>query len=585
MNQHPRPRGQHSLVRILLAVNLLFCLAMLEAIDIAASERNSALLWIAGALSLVSLLPLVWLLRKSRIGGKDSTNPPASLAPARVRWVLLILLLVASALRFYQLGTESLWYDEVWTAYWASRALGALWQSTNPLPYAVAHLLLRIGDSEFVLRFASALTGILTVPAVYVLGRNLYGRREGLVAALLLSTSVYAIYHSQEVRFYAWQMLFSTLTLYFLLQGLRHNHVKDWAGFTIFTVLNLYNHPFALFVLASEGLYTVSVLAWDLVLSPDVRDTTAWSTRLRRLARRLVGPGVAAVAALAMYTPQWHHLFGFYNPVWVGKPNTETALPTLSSIYDWLTNPVVFWLHGLFGDFTNMRPYLPAFYLLLGLFLLGLVSSRGRTALLTLLWTLLPLPILVYIGIWINPRYTSYMVPLILIVMARAITTLAEAFTSQQKSQTAALVVLTGLVAAPNLLLLPGYYGEPQKDQWRELAAVVDAEHQAGDLILFNSKYLLEPLPFDWYSTTPPEDLIRQPFPEGYVLRYAVQLEDLDGLTAGYERVWLAFCEVEPETQTLFREKLSTSFELSGEWPFEGLDLLLYTAEAQGDAS
>jgi 4-amino-4-deoxy-L-arabinose transferase-like glycosyltransferase len=581
--QAPKAKPHQVRARLLFVMNLLFCLMMLEVVDIAASERNSALLWLAGALLLVSLISLVWLLKKARIGDRDRTHAASSVSLAHARWVLLMLLLVASALRFYQLGTESFWYDEVWTADWAGRSLGELWQITNPLPYLVAHFVLRIGASEFVLRFAAALVGILTVPAVYMLGQTLYGRRVGLVAAVLLGTSVYAIFHSQELRFYSWQMLLSSLSLYFLLQALRHNRWQDWLSFGLTTVLNVYNHPFAWFVLASEALYTVSVLAWELVLSPKVRDGVDWYTRLQRLGRRLVWPASIALATVALYGPQWRTFLWFYHPTWIGKLSTSASLPPLSSDYDWLTNPVVYWLHGLFGDFTNMRPYVPVFYLLLGLFLLGLVSSRGRTVLLVLLWTLLPLPVLVYIGISIYPRYMSYMAPLILIVMAKAITYLAEAFTSQPKRQTAALVVLTCLVAAPNLLLLPGYYSEPQKDQWRELAAVVDDGHQAGDVILFNSKYLLEPLPFDWYSTTPAEELIRQPFPEGYMLRYAVQLDDLDSLTAGYERVWLAFCEVEPEIQALIRERLKARFELAGEWPFKGLDLFLYTGGPPGD--
>jgi mannosyltransferase len=583
MTQSPRVGGRQLRARLLLVVNILFCLMMLEVIDIAASEHNSALLLIAGALFVASLLPLVWLWGKARVDDDDRTNPAPAISPTHVRWMLLILLLVATAFRLYQLGTESFWYDEVSTAEWASQSLSRVLQTVNPLTYVITHVALEFGRSEFYLRLGSVLAGVLVVPAVYAAGRALYGQREGLVAAILLGTSVYAIFHSQEVRFYAWQMLFSTLTLYFLLQGLRHDRVRDWAGFTVFTVLNLYNHPFALLVLASEGLYTISVLAWDLVLSPDARETAAWSIRLQRLGHRLVGPGAAAAAALVLYTPQWRHLFGFYNPKWVGKSDAEAALTPLSSIYDWLTNPVVFWLHGLFGDFTYMRPYLLVFYLLLGLFLLGLVSSRGRAVFLTLLWTLLPLPLLAYVGIWINPRYMSYMVPVILIVIARAVTYLAEVL-APKNGQTAALLVLTGLAAAPSLLLLPNYYTEPQKDQWRELAAFVDAQHQTGDLILFNSVYPFDPLPFDWYSTTPAEDLIRQPFPEDYVLRYEVQLNELDGLTAGFERVWLSFYGTEPAIRAPIMDQLSTRFELDGEWSFRGLDLLLFTASSSGGA-
>ena len=183
MPKQPRTPGRQTLTRIVLVVNLLLCLMMLVIVDLAAGTGQTTLLWISGSLLLVCLLLLVWLFRIVRSEGTYQANPSAVISLAHARWVLLILLLVATALRFYHLGWESFWYDEVWTGEWGRQPLGAVWQIVNPLPYAIAHLLLRIGDSEFVLRSVSALVGILTVPVVYILGQTLYGRREGLIAA------------------------------------------------------------------------------------------------------------------------------------------------------------------------------------------------------------------------------------------------------------------------------------------------------------------------------------------------------------------------------------------------------------------
>lgn len=59
-----------------------------------------------------------------------------------------------------------------------------------PLLYWLNALSLSLfGENEFAARFACALAGLLTVLLTYHLGRTLFGRREGLFAALILGTS------------------------------------------------------------------------------------------------------------------------------------------------------------------------------------------------------------------------------------------------------------------------------------------------------------------------------------------------------------------------------------------------------------
>ena len=44
------------------------------------------------------------------------------------------------------------------------------------------------GENEFAVRFPTALCGVLTVLLVYYAGRRLFGRREGVVASLMLGS-------------------------------------------------------------------------------------------------------------------------------------------------------------------------------------------------------------------------------------------------------------------------------------------------------------------------------------------------------------------------------------------------------------
>jgi uncharacterized membrane protein len=56
------------------------------------------------------------------------------------------------------------------------------------------------GDSGAALRLPAALFGVASLGAVYALGREVVGRREGLLAALALAFSYQHVWFSQNAR-------------------------------------------------------------------------------------------------------------------------------------------------------------------------------------------------------------------------------------------------------------------------------------------------------------------------------------------------------------------------------------------------
>ena len=98
--------------------------------------------------------------------------------------LLVLILLVGAWLRFSMLSNQSLWNDELWT--WDTASKGTLRemlttgrlasgeQTHPPLYFILQHFVVRtIGDSETVMRLPSAIAGLLTILAVYLLGRRL----------------------------------------------------------------------------------------------------------------------------------------------------------------------------------------------------------------------------------------------------------------------------------------------------------------------------------------------------------------------------------------------------------------------------
>lgn len=124
-------------------------------------------------------------------------------------WIGLILL-IALALRLYQLGEQSLWFDETHSWFQTTLPLRDCLKDIAPYPplyYILMRPVALIGRSEFWLRFSSVATGVVGVAITYRAGRQLEGRRLGLLAALLCALNPFHLWYSQEFRYYALEYL------------------------------------------------------------------------------------------------------------------------------------------------------------------------------------------------------------------------------------------------------------------------------------------------------------------------------------------------------------------------------------------
>ena len=122
--------------------------------------------------------------------------------------LLLLILALAALLRFYSLGSQSLWSDEGNSAALATRSLVQIAQDAAhdihpPLYYWLLRLwTIVFGLSEFALRSLSALLGTLLVLTIYGLGARLFNRTTGLAAAFIAAIAPLQVYYSQEARMY-----------------------------------------------------------------------------------------------------------------------------------------------------------------------------------------------------------------------------------------------------------------------------------------------------------------------------------------------------------------------------------------------
>jgi hypothetical protein len=117
--------------------------------------------------------------------------------------------LIGLAIRLYHLAAAPLSSQEIYTWDFAHQSVTLIFgrlshiETNPPFYYLMMKLVMRIGESEFLLRLPSVLAGTLAIPLVYILGRLGGISRSGVIGAALLALSAVAITYSREARTYA----------------------------------------------------------------------------------------------------------------------------------------------------------------------------------------------------------------------------------------------------------------------------------------------------------------------------------------------------------------------------------------------
>jgi hypothetical protein len=145
---------------------------------------------------------------------------------------LLLILWLTFALRVWQLGAQSLWYDEAVSLFIAQQSIPDLLAHTAgdihpPLYYVLLHYWLAwAGTSEFTAAYFSLFFGVLLVALSFRLARDAFGTPVGVLTAFLLSVSSFNLWYAQEVRMYTLVACLVVCSCYLLLRLLSFSSAR-----------------------------------------------------------------------------------------------------------------------------------------------------------------------------------------------------------------------------------------------------------------------------------------------------------------------------------------------------------------------
>jgi uncharacterized membrane protein len=239
-----------------------------------------------------------------------------SLPPAlrqRDNFLLLTLLVIAFFLRFFRLGFESFWMDEIYVMNEADphQPLSTLFfylkccDQHPPLYYLASRCVFFLfGQSEVSARLLSALAGVAGVWAMYLLGKEILNKRLGLLAAALTCVNHFCLHYSREARGYSFVFLFAALSLLWLFRLIKYLRVKDVWYFALFSLLTIHSHYFGLFFVF--GQYCAAMVLF-------------WPEKEKKVyARRFILSGLIIAAGLCALIPLLQGLTGIHS-FWIGS--------------------------------------------------------------------------------------------------------------------------------------------------------------------------------------------------------------------------------------------------------------------------
>lgn len=372
--------------------------------------------------------------------------------PVASAWGLAVAAATALALglRTHTLGGQSLWFDEVLTAIGAQDLTWVLYSPQifghPPLQYLAGWAMGGRAADEAALRVPFMLAGVATVPAVAWLGRLLFGRAEGLFAALALAVCPFHVELSQTARPYSMLVLLAALAFLAAVVAVRGEAARPWVMLTAVLAIAAYTHYQGATVAAVVALAVVAMLAH--------RRFAGWPCAVAAVGGFLV--------LLAPWTPVLWRL--------AAAQLRQGDLPA-AALHDLLT-----------------RAFIPQFLgpgvataVALVLIAVGLGSLRRRPELLVvmLLWVVGPV-----LTVWLaQPRHwlagrhlAVLLLPLLLLLAVGAVRAAALA---APRPPALAGALLAGLLlaawVAPTAGNLRAYYASRLGFDWRLVANVLEA--------------------------------------------------------------------------------------------------------------
>lgn len=395
--------------------------------------------------------------------------------------LLVLIMVVAFAIRIYHPVFRSLWGDEAQSFFYAYNFTSHDLISAANIILNVEHMpayfillaawMKFFGFGEISLRSLSIALGMISVGVFYLFARQLFEERTALISAFLLSISPLAIMHSHEIRMYGLMLMLVLLSSYYFWKILSEKrNYFNMAGYVLFTLLLLLTHIYSILFISAQFVYLVYQYFKNKDLSCSllavVLQAVVFAAALPLYIKKLPFFNAGAIDPAFSVFPPYLKLSLFFFVLTLG----ETVAP-----WNFFIVPLSVLLFG----FLFLRTF-------------SLLSDK-RTVFLFIM-CLFPMIIAAFIKPTM-PKYLIMCLPFYLLLIGRSLALL------EPRSLRYSLIVLLSalqLMSVRNYFTLSEYHNSNQIEPWRKISSLIKDRFASGDIVVSSNRFITYRL-LDYY--------------------------------------------------------------------------------------
>ena len=405
----------------------------------------------------------------------------------RVQYLyLLVILMLAVAIRLVGLSSKGLGYDELQSVTHSSLSITELIKSVKtfdphpPLYYLQLHFWMLLSKSDWWIQLNSVIWSVFTIILIFMLSKDLFNSHLALIAALIFAVSPFAVYYAQVARMYSW-LMFLGIGSFVLVQ--RFVNEQKWGylvGAGLLTDFFLYSHGASFLLLVS----LVSYMSWHLLES-----------RLRQW-KIILQVGFGLLIVTILYLP------------WLRAAATISVKHTFVPDWDEVIHTLFILGYGVMNGLNTHPSWVEwiAVIITIGVMLVVLLfSSKGRA--LVLAFIIAPIVFCLVVSYWYRPiwlyRTLAYTAPFASIATAVFAFQIGSSWVKGTISRSRISFSLT-LITVIVLLFCTGRQKTNLTSDWwhiRDIAQFLRSVTKPGDTVYVASERVFWGM--GWYFVGP----------------------------------------------------------------------------------
>jgi mannosyltransferase len=407
--------------------------------------------------------------------------PSKSFIECYATFILSGLMLFVAAMSLVVFSHQSLRLDEsqsLWqTSHTPTKILNIIAQDVHvPLYHFILHFWqLFLGNNVATGRMLSLIFFVISIPAVYFVGKRTFDQRIGIFAATLLAVSPFMNWYGNEIRMYSLLTLMTILSQYFFIMIYKTHDRDAWVGYFLVNIFGIFTHYFFFFVLIVQVIFFFMYRH----LFP------------RKSLRKFI---LIAVILFITFAPWLYYVHS------LGSASNETpslVAPTSVNVFNSFSQ----FIFGFQNDHLNtILVSLWPLTVLLGFLALRENKKVTPDAVYMLLSIIIPVTAAFVISVTLIPlfvsRYLILTIPSLYLFIGWVFSTYPETL---RKVLTALLIF--GMLAG---LVVEAYSpSAPVKEDYRSAATYLNTNAQAQDVIILSAPFTVYPV--EYYYKGPAE--------------------------------------------------------------------------------